>query len=53
MSLFFYREGRDGWVRDTFEVTPPMSTFTLGWVIGDLDKVVEPIPTGKNHPKTP
>ncbi|XP_044740664.1 aminopeptidase N isoform X2 [Chrysoperla carnea] len=32
-------ENREGWVWDTFQTTPPMSTFTLGFVIGELHNI--------------
>lgn len=35
-------QGKDGWYWDTFQTTPPMSTFTLGLTISEL-KYLEPI----------
>lgn len=44
----FIRPDQKGWVWDHFQVTPPMSTFTVGIVVADFTSLVyESVATDK------
>lgn len=38
----FYSPGHDNYVLDSFETTPPISTYALGFLISDLKEVPKP-----------
>lgn len=41
-SNIYYSEGQENYVLDSFETTPPISTYALGFLISDLKQVPKP-----------